>query len=432
MRKNRRGPHGKVLNFGRGGTRVLLIGNILGLLLLSLTACGTSSSQSASASEPTPTPLPTPILPENPVYTVELGTVVQTLEFTGRASPVLQQELFFETGGNVGEVFVAAGDWGQAGQVLAELDIDDLQQQQSQKLLSLETAELKFEQAQIEAREAIAETLANLEDAQADLASSKTTSANDLAEARANVASAEVELKNARLSLTVTQKSDTVSKNVRDAEYEANWFEVFYGECLTKYEAGQIDKTRLDLEWNNLLAAKDRLETARAEAALALSQAEAKVTQAEESLRQAKVKLAELQQQPGVQDAQDALEQAQKAYEEAIAAADPESYEMRLLALDLEQTRLDIADIESQIAAAQLIAPFDGQILSLSVKAGDSAAAYDTVGVIADPAQKEITAELGSDELSQMALNQQAVIVLRNRPGETFYGTVRQLPYPYG
>ena len=144
--------------------------------------------QSASASEATPTPLPTPILPENPIYTVEVGTVVQTLEFTGRASPVLQQELFFETGGNVGEVFVAAGDWVQAGQVLAELDIDNLQQQLSQKLLSLETAEIKFEQSQIEAQEAISTTLANLEDAQADLASSKTTSANDLAEARASVA----------------------------------------------------------------------------------------------------------------------------------------------------------------------------------------------------------------------------------------------------
>jgi hypothetical protein len=31
-----------------------------------------------------------------------------------------------------------------------------------------------------------------------------------------------------------------------------------------------------------------------------------------------------------------------------------------------------------------------------------------------------------------MALNQEAVISLRNRPGETFQGTVRQLPYPYG
>ena len=39
---------------------------------------------------------------------------------------------------------------------------------------------------------------------------------------------------------------------------------------------------------------------------------------------------------------------------------------------------------------------------------------------------------MSSDELSQMALNQQALITLRNRPGETFSGTVHQLPYPYG
>jgi multidrug efflux pump subunit AcrA (membrane-fusion protein) len=31
-----------------------------------------------------------------------------------------------------------------------------------------------------------------------------------------------------------------------------------------------------------------------------------------------------------------------------------------------------------------------------------------------------------------MALNQQARITLNNRPGETFDGLVRQLPYPYG
>jgi hypothetical protein len=102
------------------------------------------------------------------------------------------------------------------------------------------------------------------------------------------------------------------------------------------------------------------------------------------------------------------------------------------LALDLEQTRLDIEDLQGQIASAQLIAPFAGQILSLNVSPGDSAQAYDTIGVLADPNALEITAELGSEELSQMAVEQQGVITLRNRPGESFNGTVRQLPYPYG
>ena len=54
------------------------------------------------------------------------------------------------------------------------------------------------------------------------------------------------------------------------------------------------------------------------------------------------------------------------------------------------------------------------------------------MGDLADPRQVEITADLGSEELSQMALEQEAVITLRNRPDDTFGGTVRQLPYPYG
>ena len=403
----------------------------LAVLLALVTACGSSGSPGASG-DATPTPLPTPVVLEKPTYTVEFGTVVETLEFTGRASPVQQQELFFETGGNVSQVNVARGDWVKAGDVLAELEVDDLQKQLAQKKIGLETSQLKFEQAQIDATEAITTSLAKLEEAKANLKTAKLTSANDLAAARASVTSAETSLANAKLNLTIVQNSDVVAKNPRDRQNEYEWYQVNYAEMQKKYEAGQITKERLDLEYNNLMEAKERYEAAVAQAELALSQAEAQVTQAEENLRQAKAKLSELLAAGTVEEAEAAVEQAQKDYEQAIADADPDSFNLRLLALDLEQAKLDIQDLEDQIASAQLVAPFDGQVLSLNVKAGDTVAAYDALGVVADPAKLEITAELSSDELSLMALEQQARITLRNRPGETFDGAVRQLPYPYG
>jgi multidrug efflux pump subunit AcrA (membrane-fusion protein) len=412
--------------------RPICILGLAGLLLALVTGCGTAGSQGAAGAVATPTPLPTPIVPEKPTYTVQLGTVIETLEFTGRASPVQEQELFFETGGNVAEVYVARGDWVKAGDVLAELEVSDLQKQLAQKKISLETAQLRLEQAQIQAADAITTTQTKLEEAEKALKEAKITSTNDLASAKASVSSAETSLANAKLNLTVVQNSDVVAKNVRDREYEANWYEVNYGDYLKKFQAGQVDQNRLNLEYNNLLTAKEKLAAARAQAELALGQAQAQVTQAEESLRQAKAKLAELQGQPAVVDAEAALQQAESDYEQAVTDADPESYNLRLLALDLQQSQLDIQDLEDQIASAQLVAPFDGQILSLSVKAGDATQAFDTVGVLADPAKLEITAELSSDELSQMALNQQARITLRDRPGETFDGIVRQLPYPYG
>jgi multidrug efflux pump subunit AcrA (membrane-fusion protein) len=421
--------------FSRGNRRkmkgICALG-VAGLVLALVAGCGSPGADSAAASQATPTPLPTPIVPETPTYTVQTGTVVQTLEFTGRASPVQQQELSFETSGNVGDVYVSRGDWVESGDVLAELDVADLEKQLSQQQLNLETTQLKFDQAQIDATKAITTAQSNLSDAEDALKTAKKTANSDITAAQASVKSAQTSLDNAKLNLSIVQNSDTVAKNVRDRQNEANWYEVNYGEYLEKFNEGQIDQDRLTLEYNNLLTAKEKLATAQTQAELALSQAESQVSQAEESLRQAKEKLAELQEKPAVADAEKALEQAQTAYDDAVAAADPDSYNMRLQALDLEQAQLNIQDLQDQIASAQLVAPFDGQVLSLNVQTGDSVQAYSAVGVLADPNALEITAELSSDELSQMAVGQDAVITLRNRPGETYNGSVRQLPYPYG
>ena len=52
--------------------------------------------------------------------------------------------------------------------------------------------------------------------------------------------------------------------------------------------------------------------------------------------------------------------------------------------------------------------------------------------VIAQLEALEITANLNATELNQLSIGQSAQVVLLNQPGETFNGTVRTLPYPYG
>ncbi|MCZ7666461.1 MAG: efflux RND transporter periplasmic adaptor subunit [Chloroflexi bacterium] len=102
-----------------------------------------------------------------------------------------------------------------------------------------------------------------------------------------------------------------------------------------------------------------------------------------------------------------------------------------LMELNVEQARLDVQQIENQIADAQLIAPFAGEVLSLNVRPGDRAEAFATAVILAQPQNLEITAELGSDQLSQLTVDQPATITLSNRPEEPFGGTVRQLPYAF-
>ena len=92
--------------------------------LFVMTACSNAGAGQASSSQPTPTPLPTPIIPEKPIYTVQSGTVVRTLEFTGRASPLLEQELFFRADGFVSDVLVQIDPATGAGTVLGPVGFD--------------------------------------------------------------------------------------------------------------------------------------------------------------------------------------------------------------------------------------------------------------------------------------------------------------------
>ena len=91
-----------------------------------LTGCAPGAG---SVDLPTPTPLPTAIVPEKPTYTVQRGTVVDTVKFTGRVSPVEEAELYFRTDGRVLKVHVERGDSVLAGDLMAELDVEALYRQ---------------------------------------------------------------------------------------------------------------------------------------------------------------------------------------------------------------------------------------------------------------------------------------------------------------
>ena len=120
------------------------------------------------------------------------------------------------------------------------------------------------------------------------------------------------------------------------------------------------------------------------------------------------------------------VEAAERRIEQLERGIDPR------MQLEIDQIQLEIEELEQEIADANLVAPFAGQILSVLIDSGDQVSAYETVMLLADPNQLEFTAELGAEDLSEMALDQPALITLRNRPEATLSGVVHQLPYPYG
>jgi multidrug efflux pump subunit AcrA (membrane-fusion protein) len=342
-------------------------------VLIFLTSCSQTPSSQTDA---TPTPLPTPVVPEKPEYVAERGIVVKQLEFTGRVSPVTEQELFFRSDGFVADVFAARGDEVQAGDVLAQLEISELQSQLENAELQLESAELNLSKAEQDNIDQLTDAQIQLENSELKLQQAQAGSASS------SVVSADVNLKRAR-------------EREADAERE-------YNEALDRdWELEEV----VDRYYDDWIRAQEDLRVAQAEYNQAVGQSSSssydiRLIENEVALNQLKVE----QLERGI-DAQ--------------------------LALDVEKARLDVQEIERKIADAQLIAPFDGVILSLNIKAGDSAQAFDAVMVLAEPDALEISADLGSEDLEQMSIGQVAAIQLRNRPEAALTGAVRQLPAAY-
>jgi multidrug efflux pump subunit AcrA (membrane-fusion protein) len=261
------------------------------------------------AAEATPTPIPTAQIALKPVYQVQQGEVVKSTTFSGRISPVREEELFFRVDGRVRTVFFKRNDNLKKGDVIAELEIDALERE-------LKAAQLELERAQV-----------------------------------------------------------TLDEAERNLE-------------LDRQEA----KTRLDMAQIMLKAIDANSQSTRAEVAM----------QAKE------------------------IELAQLEVDRLSTGVSP------LLKNDVTRAQYAIEKLTQEIAEAQIIAPFDGKLLSVNLSPGKAVTAYVPVASLADVGQLEISADLLSDQLQTMAEGMPATIVPSSRPGVTLHGTLRRMPYPYG
>ncbi len=331
------------------------------LLLFILTAC----SSGASDAEPTPTPLPTPVVAEKPTYVVQRGPVTKSLEFTGRVGPVKQQDLFFRTDGFVRNVKVERNAQVKSGDLLADLEIGDLENQLAEAQLKLKEAER--------------------------------TSNNSLADA-------EAELEKARLQLQKKLAEDV------NATVVAKKVALENAQDMRKYAYDEYDKAK-NRPWDpdevteryrkNFVEADRNLTVAQAEYEQALASQKTyayDVALLREDVKQAERKVAQIKEEGGTP-------------------------------LDVEQAQLEVKKIADKIAAASISAPFDGEVLALNIVPGNSIEAFKTAVVVGDPSALEITADLQASDVAELSVEMSATIRLRNRPEQDLNGFVRQLPF---
>ena len=119
----------------------LLLLAIISLAVL-VSACDTTPSKR----RPTPTPVPALVSYEKTVYPVQRGPIVAEKSASGELVPAKQDVLFFRSSGFIGRVTVKSGDVVKKGDILAELQVEDILNQLQQAKIDLEVAQSSLAQ----------------------------------------------------------------------------------------------------------------------------------------------------------------------------------------------------------------------------------------------------------------------------------------------
>ena len=245
------------------------------------------------------------------------GDVVVSVSGSGTLSAASEVDLGFQSEGYLDEVLVEIGDWVQEGDVLARLEMDDLE-------VAVAEAEIKARLAQL----SLDDVLEGPTDA-------------ELANARAALQSAQVALTVAQYTYDSALNSDLDSA-VRSRYIEYQWTADRYWDS----ENGDASQDDLEESWDDRASAEYDLNV---------------------TLRQAEME--ELETWNQVDQAQNRVYQALESLE--LLQSEPTTDTILRAELTADQALLALDDARDALEAAELRAPFDGTVVDVTATPGE-------------------------------------------------------------
>ncbi|MEM8859602.1 MAG: HlyD family efflux transporter periplasmic adaptor subunit [Chloroflexota bacterium] len=328
--------------------------------------------------------------------------------------------LSFETSGKLLAINVEVGDTVTAGDVLATLDDEALQDNLRSAELRVQSAENSLLQSQGELQRlvtwepddsAVAIAEANITSAQSSLDSARTQDAA----AGSSLTSVNVQISQAERELASAQEMyDNAFSPGREWEVQYNEIvcENIGGmqQCLGVTYAERIKNDR-EAATNRLQNAKEQLQVARSNYAV-------------EAARISGVSAVGAEAQ--LVAAQEELNRALKGPTDAEIAAAQLNVSNAELALEQEQFALDQA--QEALDQAQLLAPWSGTVLSVDVAQGGMIGVGSPIITLVDESGLEfITTNLSERDLNQVTAGQDALITLKTYPNSPIEGKVARV-----
>ena len=414
------------------------------------------------------------------VATAFKGDLSTSISASGQVLARQHALLSWAVTGRVAQVLVEAGDRVQAGDILVQLETDQLERsvQSIEQTFAIQEANLAALQKQPDqtevaaAQAAVVSAKAQLDDlllgpSQEDLARAQAAMASaaaqlddlaagpskeDLAQAESALASALATISAAEAQYSVAQDQLVVAQNdVDNAKratevarwpYDAlvlnNWkIAVSWGPYSPQAAAlkqAQIDYqvalarynlTRISVNDSGYLSAQVQLAQARANLAALTREKTVEIASARAQLAQAKANLSALTRE---KTAQIAAARAQLAQAEAKVGSlerGASEGQIAVARAQAEKARISLEKARLNLSRATLVAPFSGLITQVYSREGELAAG-PAIEII-DPASLEVVLDVDEVDLGSVAVGQPAVITLEPWPDQPLNGELTSI-----
>jgi HlyD family secretion protein len=304
-------------------------------------------------------------------------TLSNSVDSTGSLNPESRAPLSFGTSGTVAQVKVNVGDRVKQGDVLASLDMTDLQLKVTQAEQAYLLQQLTYSTTvQADPR---------------DIATAQSAYSSTLAAYNA----AQQDYKNLAIKQTVQCAQLTTAQNNLDRAQAA------YDRLANDHQA----KNYLNADWGPFQSVVNSLTDTQTAYQLAVANCNIAKTGLNDS---------------ALRSAQAQVQNAKNNLDNLLA---PRSEKLQQASAQLEQARLSLEQAKKNLADATVVAPFDGIITAVNIAAGGSSGSGTAIE-IADVSQLHTDVLVDETQISTVQDGQKVNLTLDALPGITVTGKV--------
>ena len=348
---------------------------------------------------------------------------------SGKLVPERWAYLGFSAPGRLATIDVAEGDRVQAGQVLAALDVSQLQAAVHQAEAGLAAAQAQLAAIQAPARaEDIAAAKGAVTSAEAQIEAAKaavTTAQSNVAASQAQAGIALATLRRVKAgssaeAIAAAREQLEIAQSQRDLAQAA--YDRVAGDPDIGMRPEAAGLQQATAAYNAAKAIFDATARGATVEDVAVAQSQVNAANAAVGVAETGVATAEA----GVANAEAAIVQVQARLDLLEAGARPEDVAVAEAAVAQARAGLDAAT--AMMAQAELAAPFDGTVSAVWHRAGEIVQSGQDVLALGDPGAMRVeTTDLRETDVGRLQIGQKVDVTFDALPNRAFQGTITRI-----